>query len=426
MPLQHHLSASSVLAFKACPQRFRLAYREGIRPAEDTDAQRVGTNWHAMHELYNQQYRVESERRKDEVMDGNIVHEESHQAAFAAVIDHLNAFYATRPDTKTPEEWEGERQVLIYSFIGYLWYWGNDPVDMLGEEVPFDLPLHFPRTGMPLPTSEVIRRGKIDGLAVWQNKIVKVERKSTSRAIAADSDYWQKSRKDTQVSMYALAVDDLLAAGDLPQSLLALMGAGQQLGQTLYDVWHKPTIKPTTLSQKDSVEFLESGKYHGVDFKVEATEGVRTVTKELKSGPKVTEVTILTGLLIDGHPATFEVSESSHKPAIRETPEMFGARLLADIYERPEFYYARKEITRTDAEVRKFRAELFNIYQSQKLLEENNTWFENEQQCEATFRCQYMPICYGPGADAVCDGKTTPAGFKRIFDVTVEGKEIEE
>jgi hypothetical protein len=31
------------------------------------------------------------------------------------------------------------------------------------------------------------------------------------------------------------------------------------------------------------------------------------------------------------------------------------------------------------------------------------------------------------GADAVCDGRTTPDGFKRIFvDLTVNGQEIEE
>jgi hypothetical protein len=38
--------------------------------------------------------------------------------------------------------------------------------------------------------------------------------------------------------------------------------------------------------------------------------------------------------------------------AIRETIGMFGARLLNDIYERPEFYFVRREIARTDAEIK--------------------------------------------------------------------------
>jgi hypothetical protein len=50
-----------------------------------------------------------------------------------------------------------------------------------------------------------------------------------------------------------------------------------------------------------------------------------------------------------------------------------------------------------------------------------------KHQCRATFACKFIPICYGPGADAVCDGKTTPPGFKRIFvDLTVNGQEVDD
>jgi hypothetical protein len=70
---------------------------------------------------------------------------------------------------------------------------------------------------------------------------------------------------------------------------------------------------------------------------------------------------------------------------------------------------------------------LYAVYQSQKLMAKHGTWFENESQCRATFPCPYIPICYGPGAAAVCDGKTTPPNFKRIFvDLTVNGQEVEE
>ncbi|KKM65941.1 hypothetical protein LCGC14_1486160, partial [marine sediment metagenome] len=42
------LSASSISAFKGCPIRFRNAYVYGIRPIEDKESQRVGTNWHLL------------------------------------------------------------------------------------------------------------------------------------------------------------------------------------------------------------------------------------------------------------------------------------------------------------------------------------------------------------------------------------------
>jgi hypothetical protein len=91
-----------------------------------------------------------------------------------------------------------------------------------------------------------------------------------------------------------------------------------------------------------------------------------------------------------------------------------------DIYERPDFYFARREIARTDQEIRKFRGRSTTSIRPEALSKSGH-WFENEQQCRATFPCPFIPICYGPGADAVCDGKTTPQGFKRIFvDLTVK------
>ena len=73
---------------------------------------------------------------------------------------------------------------------------------------------------------------------------------------------------------------------------------------------------------------------------------------------------------------------------------MYGARLLHDICERPEYYFVQKPIARTDGDYKRFHAELFNIYQTIRLMYKNDAWFRNEQQCEATFRCSYIPFCY--------------------------------
>ena len=45
------LSYSALRTFKECPMKFRLAYLEGIRQIEDTEAQRMGTNWHACQQV---------------------------------------------------------------------------------------------------------------------------------------------------------------------------------------------------------------------------------------------------------------------------------------------------------------------------------------------------------------------------------------
>lgn len=380
----NHLSASSIAAIKKCPQLYRLAYVEGLRPDTDTTSQRRGTNWHKLFEVAAQ-------------ADWDPV---------AAVVTHLNECYAEVPASITPDEWSLERQILVSCFVGHRWYWEADPVKFLGSEIPFELPLRLPRTGLPLPTSEVLVRGKIDHVVRWHDSVCVLERKSTTRSIADDGDYWDRLRKDTQVSLYALAFKDLTDLGGLLADL-AIDGAKiERYGNTLYDVFHWPTIKPAKLTQAETAAFIETGEYCGQKFSLDKGDA---------------------GLVaVDGCVVESEVGKSG-KQAVKETVGMYGARLLQDIQERPTFYFARREIARTDAELQDFRQQLFAVYQAQKAFTKAGCWFENESQCRATFPCPMIPICYGPGADAVCDGVTVPNGYKRIFTpLTVKGLEQEE
>lgn len=400
-PKCFHLSASSIAAFKACPTRFRLAYREGIRQDKDTDSQRQGTAWHQMHEAYAQGANAWTAQPHE-------AFESAAEAGMQAAIDGLNEQYSTCPTHKTLEEWELERTILMVSFVGYQWHYQNDAMEFLASELPFELPLRDPRTSLPLSTREVLVVGKIDHVVRWQGAVCNLERKSTSRDISDNSDYWERCRKDTQVSMYALAFRDLalykMGPGDSSTDTPIRAQPGERFGNTLYDVWHKPTIKPAMLTQKETAEFVETGKYCGAEFKVEVTEDG--------------------GVFVDGAGTIKEQGKKGF--AIKETAAMYGARLLADIYERPDFYFRRREIARTDQDLARFRKQLYVTYQSQKACAKNDTWIENESACRATFACPFIGICYGPGADSVCDGTTTPQGYKRIFvDLTVNGQEIE-
>jgi len=394
------MSASCVSSFKACPTRFRLKYREGIRKVEDTDAQRIGTNWHAMHEVYaNAMANCRLE---------NPDHPELGKSwALEATVEHLDRQYSDvpLPVTKTVVEWDVERQILLQSFLGYLWYWQDDPIDVICSEFAFDLPLHTPRAGLPLPLREVKRVGKIDEVIHWKGMIGALERKSTSKTIdPGNGGYWDRIQKDTQVSMYALAFRDVLQqhgaeyfglAEDDPRCKLAW-------GNTLYDVWHRPTKKPTKLTQSGTAEFLEQGEYCGEKFTVK----VDSPDSEDPTGERTT-------VLVDGDDA--EVIPGKRGFAIRETPAMFGARLAEDIRLKGDYYFQRREIARTDKDLAKFRKELFNIYEAQRLFDRTGCWYENEQQCRATFHCPFIPICYGEGADYYCDSGETPQGFTRIF-----------
>lgn len=409
-PECYHLSASSISAFKKCPQLFRLAYREGLREDEDTDALRIGTNWHALHEVYRNTLTGWSH---DEIG----TREQAETAALAAVHDHLETAYYEKPAYKERHEWDLEKHVLMTCFLGYLWYYQDDDIIYLSQELPFDLPLIDPKVGLPLPKREVLRVGKIDHVVAWQGMIGPIERKSTTRDIQPGADYWDRSRKDTQVSMYALALRDMAALGLLPDTITESTAYdADRLGSTLYDVWRRPLTKPKALSQKDTAEFLTSGTYFEQEFEI-----VVEYPDPQKPGEGVP-----TRFTVDGVEAEIEPNAKRDKYAIRETIGMFCSRLLDDIYTDPGKYFQRKEIARTGRDLRKFKGTLWSIYQNMKLVSKKGFWYENEDQCRATFPCRYIPICYGPGADAVCDGETTPSGFRRIFvDPTVEGRILE-
>lgn len=397
---QIKISASSISALKACPQRFRLAYIAGIRPIEDTESQRMGTNWHKMHEDF--ELALNHLATNDEAIN------ESVQKCYAAYADKI-------PASKTPEEWAVEREILVRSFIGYHWFWTERPLQYLQSEFAFELPLLNPKVNMYMPREEVVRVGKIDHVVLYDGAVCNLERKSTSKGLEPDSDFWQRWQKDSQVSMYALAFRDMLEAGQLAHLGPLPLKEGEpmpRVGNTLLDTWHKPTIKPKELTQAATAQFLQDGMYCGEKFEVGQPLLART---QPSTSGALYEVTV------DGVYTILEPGKKEGTYAIRETAAMYGARLMQDIYERPEFYYARREIARTQQEIDKFQHELWSIYQTQRLLDDKDLWFSNESQCRATFACQYIPICYGEGADAACAG-AVPAGFKqRTVDLTVRG-----
>ena len=367
-PVLIRLSATSIARFKACPERFYFADVLGLRIAEDPEARRMGTNWHGVLETYRT------------VLDGH-----SDDEAFEAAVDHLNEAYAGVPLSKTDFEWAIEREILLALFIGYCWRWQDDEIQTVGTEIGFKLPLHHPKTGLPLSKKEVIRLGKIDRVVVQNGMLLCNEYKTAKSDISPTSDYWRRLKLNTQVSMYDLALHDMIEGGELQLGDLPVGGC-------LYDVVRKPSISPKMLTQADTKEFLATGIYHG-----EAIE----ITPEA-----------------DGQPPRFDGWETEFKPgakdgtcSMRETPTMFRARLIADIMERPDYYYARREVVRTAKERQAFRSQLYSIYRSMRYQIESGHFYKNEDQCDQYGGCDYQNPCW----DEIDVTTVTPAGMKRIF-----------
>ena len=369
------MSATSIACFKACPKRYFYRYILGLAPIEETDALRTGTNYHRVQELYDAEpggvcecvHLVSDETGQDLTANPNCTLCEgtgaNPQDSMDAVVRHLNERYSTPPLSKTVEEWETEKITILYTLIGYRWWYEQQDADYTVEslEQNFDIPLLSPITGANLQGR---LRGKIDRVfACGENRFVH-DYKSTSKAIDPDSTFWSHLTLDTQTRLYTYAAKQL----------------GLGMCGVMYDAWHKPGIKPKKLSQGDSKKFVETGEYCGEEFTVVAWD-----TSDAGGTRRVR---------VNGKQAEIEPGKKEGTFAIRETPQMFGARLLADITERPEFYFARKEVVHHSTSIKAFEHQLCNIYYTIREMTKTNRWWENEHECEATFKCAYMDFCY--------------------------------
>jgi len=183
----------------------------------------------------------------------------------------------------------------------------------------------------------------------------------------------------------------------------------------LHDVFHKPSIRPKKLTQADSKKFVETGEYCGQEFEIGATP------TDMSSKPELAPTADGVELEFEFGATPKPLKDGTQKPtpvAVRETPGMFGARLLLDMTERPEFYFARREVPFTDDELEAFKYQIWALQKNMNEMERTGFYWENEQQCEATFKCQYCVLCYNNVA--CCDGVTVPPGFKRLRAKDVE------
>jgi hypothetical protein len=397
------LSASSIGAFKSCPIRFRNAYVYGIRPIEDKESQRIGTFWHLLLETAALVPGSECPECEMNVAVGDMFDPEQcvictgtgkvPDDIMEAVTRVLNRAYEG-VEFADPEAKEVERVTLLHALAGYRWHYGEQQEPVVAIEQYFSLPLLNPQTGHPV--LDVFIEGRIDKLIEIANGIAVKEHKSTSKSIDPDSTYWGHLNLDVQTTMYIYAARRMqLALGiDIDHRFMA----SPLINTVKYDVYHKPTIRPKKLTQGDSKKFVVDGMYCGQKFEI-----VPYDTIDAGGGP---------GVAVNDVQAVVEPGSKPGTFAIRETPDMFGARLLKDITERPEFYFRYIELSRTDAELKAFEQELYDICKNMQFMIRSGRFYTNEYQCEATYRCDYIGQCYNR---ETVDQDHIPDGFKCIF-----------
>ncbi len=390
---QWHLSATAIACFKQCPYKYFLKYIKHIKRAEEPGHFRYGTNWHKIMEVIALTPGSECTCAKADdydntrdtncsICEGTGIVPADIMTAVTRVIDDA---YCRVPNSVDPEDWAVERAKLLYAAAGYQWYYQNEPLRATHTEVKFSTPMPGP-TGRMIPN--LLVKGVIDKIVKHAGNMV-VEHKTTSSSIDQASKYWGKLSMDTQTTLYTYTLRLLRDRAELDLD-------GDVSG-FYYDVFHKPGIKPKFLSIADSKKFVESGEYCGGTFKVEQApeeQGGRYYVDEVVA-----------------------VVEATAKPGqfkFKETPDMYGHRLLADIAERPEYYFARREFAKTDAELDRFHTELLAVFVSMRTMYNMDSWYHCEEQCEATYNCDFIDLCYN-GIDP--DGQLPATLVKKVKGV---------
>ncbi len=196
--------------------------------------------------------------------------------------------------------------------------------------------------------------GKRDAKArLVDGRIALMEHKSCSEDIAPGSDYWLRLRIDQQISLYYMAGQQ--DETDKPETVL-------------YSVIRKPSIQRLLATPEEKRKFKKDGTLY------------------------------------------------ANQREEDQTPTEFGERLLADIGERPDFYYQRKEIPRLDADIETFRHELWQTQKTIRQCQLNSHWFRNVSFNTCPY-CEFKDLCYN---DMYPIGDETPTGFIRLGDVHPE------
>lgn len=272
------------------------------------------------------------------------------------------AQYDTVPQWADPFDWAVERETLRALLAGYFWRYQEDQIQVISTEGQWELPLINPETGSSSRT--FCLAGKIDKIIIQDNgRLAIQEFKTCGEDISDDSDYWPRLRCDAQISAYVYAA----------------RRRGHNVDTVLYDVTRKPEISPRKIPVLDAEGFKIVRDEHGE----------RVYNKNKK-------------------PRESALAENNWTlETTMESPEQFGVRLLADIGERPDFYFARREIPRLESDLNEFEEEVWQQALQLGQARKRGLWFRNVGMMTCR-NCTYKEICL---QNIEVDPASPPAGF---------------
>jgi hypothetical protein len=138
----------------------------------------------------------------------------------------------------------------------------------------------------------------------------------------------------------------------------------------------------------------------------------------LRCDPQISQYVLAARAI--GYDVATVIYDVTRKPTIRlrknETSDEYAARLLADIGDRPDYYYARREVPRLEDELAEFQLELWQQANQLRESQRRNRWFRNISKMTCGY-CQFAPLCLN---SVHVDPNVPPPGFERLTDVHPE------
>ncbi|MGI9507626.1 MAG: PD-(D/E)XK nuclease family protein [Geminicoccaceae bacterium] len=224
--------------------------------------------------------------------------------------------------------------------VGYDARWRDSGWRAISLEETVQLPIVNPQTGKTSRTWT--QAGKFDGVATYGGRPFLLEHKTTTEDISnPDAPYWRRLAIDSQVYF------------------LQNWQHGRRLEGCLYDVIRKPTIRPKDIAKATLARIVSEGTYCGQKL----PDHLRQAVANGQS---------------------------------RECPELYGIRLAADTLEKPDKYFARRNVPRLDNEVVEWAQELWDVARDIREASNRDAHYRNSHTCMQYGRpCEFLGICSG-------------------------------
>lgn len=289
------------------------------------------------------------------------------------VLDVIETMYAEKITDDNEYKLDIECATVLCLVEGYHKVWANSQIQIIESETSFDLHIINPNGNAMTSFRQAGKRDRICKLP--DSRIALMETKTCSQDIGPGSEYRNILAINQQISMYVNAAQ----------------AEGKQIDTTLYDCIRKPTIQPCAVALTDD-------------------KGLKIVLDE--SGNRVMKMTGDKGPRQTGDTAKcYTLQTRAMKP--KEWME----KLMADIAERPEFYYQRFEVARLQDDLEAFNVELWMIAKDIGDCRRLGRWYRNTSNCRIfNSLCPYYVLCAGERDTS----NGVPAGFRQVETIHEE------